>query len=123
MEDRTTRADFLAGFILGGLVGAAAALLLTPQSGQETRAFIRDRGTELQERSVEMTAQTRKRAQDLQSRAGGSASEWQNRMKRAVAEGRTAGEQRKSDLLTGLDAEEPASPQDSVDQDLGDTQA
>lgn len=29
--------SFLAGFVLGGLVGAAAALILAPQSGLETR--------------------------------------------------------------------------------------
>ena len=31
---------FLAGFVIGGLVGAAAAIILAPQSGQETRAQI-----------------------------------------------------------------------------------
>ena len=28
---------FLAGFVVGGLVGAAVALILAPQSGEETR--------------------------------------------------------------------------------------
>ena len=37
---------FLAGFIIGGLVGAAVALVMAPQSGEETR-------TQLAERSVE----------------------------------------------------------------------
>ena len=32
---------FLAGFVIGGLVGAATALLLAPQSGEETRTIIR----------------------------------------------------------------------------------
>ena len=31
---------FLAGFVIGGLVGAATALILTPQSGEETRSKI-----------------------------------------------------------------------------------
>jgi gas vesicle protein len=31
---------FLAGFVIGGLVGAAAALVLAPQSGSETRSKI-----------------------------------------------------------------------------------
>jgi gas vesicle protein len=38
---------FVAGFLIGGLVGAATALLLAPQSGEETRAAIRDRSIEL----------------------------------------------------------------------------
>ena len=35
---------FLAGFVIGGLVGAAAALIMAPQSGEETRAQIAERG-------------------------------------------------------------------------------
>ena len=31
---------FLAGFVIGGLVGAATALILAPQSGEETRSQI-----------------------------------------------------------------------------------
>lgn len=38
---------FLAGFVIGGLVGAATALILTPQSGQETRSIIADKSNEL----------------------------------------------------------------------------
>ncbi len=34
---------FLAGFVIGGLVGAATALILAPQSGQETRAQLASR--------------------------------------------------------------------------------
>lgn len=38
---------FLAGFVIGGLVGAATALILAPQSGQETREKIAARSDEL----------------------------------------------------------------------------
>ncbi|MCA9917562.1 MAG: YtxH domain-containing protein [Anaerolineales bacterium] len=38
---------FLAGFVIGGLVGAATALILTPQSGQETRNQIATKSNEL----------------------------------------------------------------------------
>jgi gas vesicle protein len=38
---------FLAGFVIGGLVGAATAIILAPQSGQETRAQITAKGEEL----------------------------------------------------------------------------
>ena len=31
---------FLAGFVIGGLIGAATAIILAPQSGEETRAQI-----------------------------------------------------------------------------------
>jgi gas vesicle protein len=38
---------FLAGFVIGGLVGAATAIILAPQSGQETRAQIAAKSNEL----------------------------------------------------------------------------
>ena len=37
MSDRT---DFVAGFILGGLLGTALALLFAPRSGEETRQHL-----------------------------------------------------------------------------------
>ena len=33
---------FLAGFIVGGAIGALAGVLLAPKSGEETRAMIAD---------------------------------------------------------------------------------
>jgi gas vesicle protein len=37
---------FLVGVLVGGAVGAVAALLLAPQKGEETRAFIAERSTD-----------------------------------------------------------------------------
>jgi gas vesicle protein len=42
---------FFTGFFMGALVGGAVALLLAPQSGEETRAQIRDKGIELKEKA------------------------------------------------------------------------
>ena len=54
---------FMSGFIIGGLVGAATALLLAPQSGEETRTVIRDKSIELKEKATETTAEARARAE------------------------------------------------------------
>jgi gas vesicle protein len=43
--------SFFTGFFVGALVGGAAALLLAPQSGEETRQQIRDKGIELKEKA------------------------------------------------------------------------
>ncbi len=40
---------FLVGFIVGGLTGAVVSLLFAPQSGEETRALIRDKSIELRD--------------------------------------------------------------------------
>jgi gas vesicle protein len=67
---------FLAGFIIGGMAGAAVALLLAPQSGEETRTIIHDRSIELKDKAAEKAetakikaesaaAEARARADDL----------------------------------------------------------
>lgn len=55
--------SFLSGLIIGGLVGAAAALLLAPQSGEETRTIIRDKSIELKDRAAETADEARARAE------------------------------------------------------------
>lgn len=54
---------FLVGFIVGGLVGAAMALLYAPQSGEETRAYIRDKSIELKEKAAETVEEARERTE------------------------------------------------------------
>jgi gas vesicle protein len=55
--------SFLIGVILGGLVGAAVALLYAPQSGEETRAAIRDKSIELKEQAAEQATYLKEQAQ------------------------------------------------------------
>jgi len=51
MSDRDEFGAFLVGFIVGGLSGAVVALLFAPQSGEETRAIIKDKSIELRDRA------------------------------------------------------------------------
>ncbi len=62
MSDSNDFVSFMAGMVIGGLVGAAAAMLLAPQTGEETRALIRDKSIELKDKALETT-------QDMQLRA------------------------------------------------------
>ncbi len=54
---------FLAGFVIGGLVGAAVALLLAPYSGEETRKLIQDKSIELKNTTIEQAEAARARAE------------------------------------------------------------
>lgn len=75
-------ANFLAGFIVGGLVGAATALLLAPQSGEETRAVIKEKSIEIKDKAVVT-------AEDARMRAEHALDEARIRAEDAVAEVRT----------------------------------
>ena len=56
---------FLGGFVLGGLVGAAIALLLAPASGEATREQIRAEGIALRDRGQEFSDDAMRQAQNL----------------------------------------------------------
>ncbi len=60
---------FLAGFVIGGLVGAAVALILAPRSGSEIRSQLMERGEEFrtraQEYGGEYISSTRSRIQEM----------------------------------------------------------
>lgn len=65
---------FLAGFVIGGLVGAATAIILTPQSGEETRSKLANKSSEMLHSGGERVQQVRQTAgaysQEYRDRAG-----------------------------------------------------
>jgi gas vesicle protein len=74
MAERDEFGAFLIGFIIGGLTGAAVSLLMAPQTGEETREYLRERAIELREKASE-TAQTtyeqvEHTADEVRNRAG-----------------------------------------------------
>jgi gas vesicle protein len=103
MGDKNSGVDFLAGFLVGALVGAAAALLFAPQSGEETRTIIRERGIELKERADDLSLEAKRRADELQAQAKAKADELQARVQDAVEEGKMAAGSRKEELLASLE--------------------
>ena len=48
----------LGGMLIGALAGAAAALLLAPQSGKDTRRQIQEKSIELRDRTTELVDDT-----------------------------------------------------------------
>jgi len=78
--------EFLTGIFVGAGIGAAATLLLAPQSGEETREAIRERGFELKGRAEDVGDVSRKRAQDLGNQARNYAEEAQARSRHAIEE-------------------------------------
>ena len=58
---------FLAGFIVGGAIGAIAGVLLAPKSGEETRAMIADGAKEAMKRADETVKQIQSKADDVVS--------------------------------------------------------
>ena len=61
--ERNDTAGYLGWFFLGGLIGAATALLLTPRTGPQTRELLAEHGGEFARKAQEI-------ANDAQGRAG-----------------------------------------------------
>ena len=102
MSERNSGGEFLFGFVFGGLVGAVLALLFAPQSGEETRAQIKEAGIELQDRAVELSDEMRKKAEELSVETQRQAEqlsqefskateEWSGKVDKHVAEGKRTG--------------------------------
>ena len=62
-SERHDAVGYLGWFFLGGLLGAAAGLLMAPRTGRETRDILMERGNEVAKRAQAM-------ANDAQGRAG-----------------------------------------------------
>lgn len=96
---------FLAGFVIGGLVGAAVALILAPRSGSEIRSQLMERGEEFRSRARnaggDYFTSTRSRLQEV----GGDVKE---RVRIVLDEGRTQTSEREGNAgrLASQEADE-----------------
>jgi gas vesicle protein len=59
------RNDMLSTFLFGALVGAGVALLLAPQSGEETRRMLGEKGRELGEKGRHLADEAGNRLQGV----------------------------------------------------------
>jgi gas vesicle protein len=106
--------SFIGGFVVGGIVGAAVALLMAPASGQDTREQIRSEGVALKQRGEEfgndrmhdaqkMVKQGQKGVSDAQARLGGAIQDQKEHLQEAIDTGKHAASQRKDEILKHFD--------------------
>lgn len=81
MSDRDEFGAFLVGFIVGGLTGAVVSLLFAPQSGEETRALIKDKSIELRDKASVTAEQALQKAEAVATEARARADELAKELK------------------------------------------
>ena len=81
MSDRDEFGAFLVGFIVGGLTGAVVSLLFAPQSGEETRALIKDKSIELRDKASVTAEQALQKAEAAATEARARADELAHELK------------------------------------------
>jgi gas vesicle protein len=86
MSDRDEFGAFLVGFVIGGLTGAVVSLLFAPQSGEETRALIKDKSIELRDRAAHTAEEAIARAEAAAAEAKQRADEYAKIAKERASE-------------------------------------
>ena len=61
MADSDSGGSFVAGFLMGGIVGTVVGILLAPKPGSETRADLLEQSELLRARAEELAARVRER--------------------------------------------------------------
>jgi gas vesicle protein len=89
-ERGSDAAGYLGWFFLGTIAGAAAALLLAPRTGRETRELLAERGSEILKRAQEKAGETHVRAGDLLDKGREYLEEQTQRLASAFEAGRAA---------------------------------
>ncbi len=84
---QSSSASWLLSFVLGGLVGAAVALLLAPRSGRQTREQIKDI------------------AEDAKEKAGGYYGQMRDKVSTAMQKGSEMFQQKKSEIQSAMGQE------------------
>jgi gas vesicle protein len=94
MSEHDDFGSFLVGFVVGGLTGAVVALLFAPQSGEETRTVIKEKGIELRDKASqtadEALASAQAAAADAKVRYDQLAAEVKSRSQEVVASAKKA---------------------------------
>ncbi len=90
MSDRDEFGAFLIGFVVGGLTGAVVALLFAPQSGEETRTYIKEKSIELRDKAAEQAELVASKAEKLAEDAKVRGKEAIEGVKKAVAKKKPA---------------------------------
>ena len=97
MSERDEFGAFLLGFIVGGLTGAIASLLLTPKSGDETRSFLKEKAIEIGDKVNISVDEARVKADeitaDARTRAEAILAEGRARAEEVAAEARKSAEE------------------------------
>jgi gas vesicle protein len=89
---------FLAGLVLGGLVGAAMAMLMAPASGPDTRRQIREKSLELRAQAEHQVEEARKRAEEMQERSRVVLEEQKAKLNQAIEDAKRGAKQVQQDL-------------------------
>lgn len=81
---------FLAGFIVGGAIGAITGILLAPKSGEETRQLLADTSKDVLRRADETVKEIQSKADDVVSDMQKKGDEIRDKLQNLIDKQKTA---------------------------------
>ncbi len=90
--------SMLLSFLLGGLVGAGLALLLAPQSGEETRKKIKDLTDDVKDKTTDYVEKTKEKLTSYVDEGKGLYEQKKSIVKSAIEAGKEAYDREKERL-------------------------
>jgi gas vesicle protein len=88
----------LKGALIGGVLGAAAALLLAPKTGRELRGDIRDRYVDVQDRTKQILTDVGSKTQEVAKQVGQQASDIMDKTRSVVSAAKDGVQSWKDDI-------------------------
>ncbi|MDO8588873.1 MAG: YtxH domain-containing protein [Armatimonadota bacterium] len=101
------RQSFMLGMLLGGIAGAAAALLYAPQEGAQTREQVKEKARAARERAAGVVGEAKESAQKAGSRGRTLLEEKKAQVREAIEAGRKAAAEKRAELKAQLVEGEP----------------
>ncbi|MDG0810853.1 YtxH domain-containing protein [Cohnella rhizosphaerae] len=95
-------AGMVKGVVIGGVVGAAAALLLAPKPGKETRQDLMNAYSKSMDKSKEWASTAGSKTQELASKVGQSASDMISQTKSVLSNAKDGMNTAKDDITSSL---------------------
>ncbi len=104
-DERNVAVNFLAGLGLGALLGAAAALLLAPKPGVETRQDIANTAEELRDKAGKIVKDLSQSSEELVKKSKDLLESTKEKVQSAVDAGKQAMARRGHELSEGEESE------------------
>ncbi|MBD7984337.1 YtxH domain-containing protein [Sporosarcina sp. Sa2YVA2] len=101
-DDSSNAGSFLLGALVGGVIGAAAALFLAPKTGREMREDFTEQATQIKNKSIELSSVAKDKTMEFSSVAKDKASEFSSVAKDKATEFSSAAKEKTEDLSKSI---------------------
>ena len=102
-EESSGMKDFVVGAVVGGIIGAAVALLYAPKSGADLRSDVAKNASQLKEKSVELSSVAKEKTVHLSTQLKDQSTQIVEKVKSKTSKSQSADEEEADVVVELLD--------------------